>query len=615
MTSSDEAFPAFSGYTFRMRHPFISRCSFVLFLVSSAFGSSVRRQEIISAPHGPFRIDHSQIIDSTGQPFLMRGTQLVDFHPPTAVFDNHAGRNYGVHSATSFTAVRLRFNMNTVRLPLDVDEASDPRFFPALEKVVRRANQTDLLVILAAREPGANLPSEKTAVFWRRCAAVFKDYPNVIFDAFSDPFPAAVPSGVDPHSTAGWETWRLSMTKMVDAIRSTGAAQPIVLMSWNDDRMFEGASDSLPVDDATIIYEVSPRYATTTTEAQREARFGYLARRLPVTATGWDLELDDPADCATVPADPAAASAMILANLEDLDARGISWTMSLLKPGKLIDNLEFHDATTLEDGWTCGAQKRSTRFQAGLGRVIEGYLRATEERSMFVVSAGGGVDLPRGGFADAYGPVLAERDAKAHGRKLPTSLAGIRVEITDSAGISRLAGIYWVAGGWGQVNFVVPEASAPGRGQMTLLRNDGSRLSTNITIADTSPGFRTGTSCAGPAEGEAIQSFSNGRTSTTPMVSCKWWYCSTLVVPVSADSTTKVRLMAVGFRHAASAKDIVVTVAGKRVQVLSYGPTEDPGMDQVTIAIPKSMRGLGETDLIAHLNGRIANVVRIRIGG
>lgn len=52
--------------------------------------------------------------------------------------------------------------------------------------------------------------------------------------------------------------------------------------------------------------------------------------------------------------------------------------------------------------------------------------------------------------------------------------------------------------------------------------------------------------------------------------------------------------MAVGFRHAASTRDIEVVVAGKRVRVLSYGPSEDPGMDQVTVSIPPSMRGVAD---------------------
>ena len=60
--------------------------------------------------------------------------------------------------------------------------------------MVRRANQIDLLVVLAAREPGAAMPSSKSTEFWSRCAAFFKDYPNVIFDVFSDPSPSAFPA-------------------------------------------------------------------------------------------------------------------------------------------------------------------------------------------------------------------------------------------------------------------------------------------------------------------------------------------------------------------------------------------------------------------------------------
>ena len=600
-----------------MRHHATAVYHFAFFIACSALACGalarpLHQQEVTPAPVGPFHVDHAQILDSAGHPFLMRGTQVTDFHVRTAALDNRAGRAFGPHSATTLTAVRLRFNMNTVRLPLDIREAADPGYFAALAKVVRRANQLELLVILTAREPGAALPSSRSMEFWTRCAAAFKDYPNVIFGAFSDPLPTAVPTGVDPHSAAGWEIWRLTMARAVEAIRAGGATQPIVLTSWDDDRMFEGVGDALAIRDSNIIYEVSPRYATTTTDAQREARFGFLARRAPVTANGWDLELDDRAACAAIPSDPAAVSAMIQANLDDLDARSVSWTMSVFTPGKLIKDLGLHDATSLEDGWTCGPQKYPS---PGLGRVIEGHLRATEERSIFVVSAAGGVDLPRGGFANGYGPVMAERDAEAHGPHLPRALAGITVQVTDSAGVARPAGIFWVSGGWGQVNFVVPEESAPGPARMTLLRNDGSRVTTNITIADTAPGFRTGLSCRGAAQGRAIQRFADGHASTTEIAVCQNGDCRTLEVPMTKDAPTRVTLRASGFRHATSAGEIKVTIAGKRVPVISYGPGDDPGMDQLTVAIPAALRGLGETDLVAHVNGRVANVVRIRIGG
>jgi len=583
---------------------------------SLAGGAGLQRalppQQITPAPIGPFHIDHTQVIDSQGHPFLMRGTQLTEFHPATTARDNRAGREFGPHSATSLTAVRLRFNMNTVRLPLDVREAAGADYFAALARTVRRANDLDLLVILAARESGAGLPSQATVDFWSRCAAAFKDYPNVMFDAFSDPSPTAVPPDVDAHSAAGWDIWRQSMQAVVRAIRAAGATQPVLAMAWKDDRLFGGADDAWLLNDANVIYEVSGHYADTSTDAQREARFGFLARRAPVTANGWDLDLSDAAACASLPSDPAAASAMVQSHLDYLDQRRISWTMSVFEPGKLIKDLSLHDATSLEDGWTCGPQHYPT---PGLGRVIEGHLRGTEERSIFVVSAGGGVDLPRGGFANGYGPVMADHNAAAHGPRLPLKLGGVAVEVTDSAGVTRPAGMYWATAGWGQVNFVVPDESALGPARMTLVRDDGSRLSTAITISDNAPGFRTGLSCRGAAVGSAIQVFAGGRTSTTPLSVCKDDDCRTLVVPMTGGATTKLRLVASGFRHAASAREIEITVGGVRVPVISYGPAEDPGMDQLTVEVPAGLRGLGETDLIAHVNGRVANVVRVRIGG
>ena len=582
-----------------------------LTLAGAGIPRPIPQQQVTPAPAGPFHIDHTQVIDSQGRPFLMRGTQLTEFHLGTAAFDNRAGRDFGPHSATSLTAVRLRFNMNTVRLPLNVQEATTPGYFAELAKVVHRANDLELLVILAAREPGASLPSQVTMEFWSRCAAAFRNYPNVMFDAFSDPSPAAVSQRVDAHSAAGWETWRRGMSDVVRTIRAAGARQPVLIMGWKDDRLFEGAGDPALLDDPNVIYEAAGNYVASRTNAQRDAQFGFLASRAPVSATGWDLELSNASVCATIPSDPAAAAEMIQANLDYLDDHHISWTMSTFEPGKLIKDLSLHDASSLENGWTCGPQKYPV---PGLGRTLEGHLRGTEERSIFVVSAAGGVDLPRGGFANGYGPVMALHDALAHGSHLPLKLGGLTVQVTDSAGITRPAGIYWVSAGWGQVNFVVPDDSAAGPARMTLVRDDGSRLSTRITIADTAPGFRTGLSCRGAAIGSAIQVLASGRTAATAISECQGSDCRTLAIPVSKGAPTMLRLRASGFRHAASAGEIRVTIGGVRARVISFGPGDDPGMDQLTVELPPSLPSAGELDLVAYVKGRVSNVVRVRTG-
>jgi uncharacterized protein (TIGR03437 family) len=585
----------------------------ILRLAAASLVSQPKQQQITPNPAGHFHVSGNRLLDSQGRAFLMRGTQLKEFHLQTVERDNRAGEDFGAHSATSLSAIRLRFNMNTVRLSVNVLESGAPQYFSELAKVVRRANQLDLLVVLAAREPGAAIPSPKSAAFWSQCAAFFKDYPNVVFDVFSDPSPSAIPASVgDAHSAAGWNFWRSNMQGLVRDVRATGATQPIVAMGWKDDRLFEGAGDAALIDDANIVYEASPRFANTRTDAQREAHLGLLATRVPVMANGWDLELDDAAACAAVPPDPTAASALVQGNLNYFDAHQISWTVSVFEPGKLIKDLSFHDATTLENGWTCG---HSVNPSAGLGRVIEGYLRASEERGLFVVSGSGGPDVARGGLSLAYGPIMAAFDAKSVSPLAPLSLGRISVQVTDSLGITRPAGMLWASEGWGQTNFVIPNQSAIGPAVMTIVRDDGSRSSSEITIADTAPGFLTGHSCRGPAIGSATEIFRVGRTSTTALSSCKGIDCRTIPVPMTSGALTRVGIVSSGFRYAASAQDIEVNIGGQRVRVVSYGPSKDPGQDLLTIEIPDALRGLGETDLIGHVNGRPSNVVRIYLGG
>jgi uncharacterized protein (TIGR03437 family) len=555
----------------------------------------------------------NQIVDSKGRPFLMRGTQLPAFHPLTAAENNRADIDYGAHSATSLSALRLRFNMNTVRLPVDVSESSQPGYFPALARVIQRANQMDLLVILAAYEPGASLPSAKTDRFWSHAAAYFKSYPNVVFDVFADPQPA--PEQGDAHSATGWQQWRRSFDRVVRAVRSVGATQPIVVTGWNDGRMFEGAevlSSVTPLAcDANVIYAASARYGTARNDRVRQARFGFLAERVPVLVSGLDLNLNDPVQCAALPADPAAVAEQVRDNLNYFDAHQISWTISALEPGRLVKDLSFHDATTLENGWTCAQPNPSS---TGLGRIIQGHLRSVDDRGLFVVSGAGGLDVARGGFALAYGAIMAERDSRAPAHEAPQSLGKISVRITDSLGVTRRAGVMWASAGWGQVNFVIPEESALGPAKMAIVRDDGSTTSTKITIAETAPGFVTGHSCRGPAIGQATQTFAGGRTVNTPISYCEGIECHTIPIPIAAGVSTRVRLQGSGFRHARGASDFEITIAGERVPVVSFGPAGSPGEDHVTIELPQHLRSLGEADLVCRIRGRISNAVRIHLG-
>ena len=140
----------------------------------------------------------------------------------------------------------------------------------------------------------------------------------------------------------------------------------------------------------------------------------------------------------------------------------------------------------------------------------------------------------------AYGPAGAEHDSLAPStRHLPKVLGGISVQITDSKGVTRPAGILWAHAGWGQVNYVVPLESAVGPAIMRVIRGDGSMTVSNITVADAAPGFWTGVSCrSGPALGVATQVFADGHTSKSPISTCNGVTCASVPIPMSNGAKT-----------------------------------------------------------------------------
>jgi uncharacterized protein (TIGR03437 family) len=175
---------------------------------------------------------------------------------------------------------------------------------------------------------------------------------------------------------------------------------------------------------------------------------------------------------------------------------------------------------------------------------------------------------------------------------------GLTVMVTDASGVTRPAKLVHASAGWGQINFIVPTASAPGPARMNVSRADGSRASARLLIAHTAPGFWTGVSCAGPVSG-----FPNG----SPISDCRSGRRRALPV-----RTKQVLLLGSGLRNA-RASEIEVTIGGAKARVVAVRASGNPGADPVTIELPASVAGLGETDVICRVRGRIANVVRMRM--
>lgn len=545
------------------RWHFIFRVA-VLPLFAASTAHPLGRQELTAAPRGPLHIERNYLVDNQGQPFLIRGTQLPAFGTR---YPAKSGE-FEPHSATVFSTIRQRWNMNAVRLPLNLaDYAGDPLYLQKVSDVVRRANGLELLVILSV--PGLSVHGQDQLPFWRHAAAFFRNYPELIFELDSGP-----------------------LQPSIDAIRAAGASQPVLVAGPE------------AVDDGNAIYLVSPSYRAARTDADRDRDFGSLAMRVPVLASGLDPALDlESGECAAFPADPSDAEALVEATLNYLDTHRISWVASEFQPGKLIGDLRHMYPSTLENGWTCG---HASEAFAGIGEMIQFHLWGGDLRGLFAVSAAGGFVLPRGGIVIVYGGIFAERDTRNSLTPPPTELGDVSVLITDRNGVARRAGLLYVSAGWGQANIVVPPDCAVGPARLTVARRDGSSESTPVEIADVAPGLWTDNADGrGPAMGFV------GRTR---IAHCDAGSCFALPIALSKVAGATVRLLGSGIRYAASASDVRVTIGGVAVPVLSFGPAAEPGSDQVTIRIPPDLRGLGETDLLCSVHGHLSNVVRIRIG-
>lgn len=157
--------------------------------------------------------------------------------------------------------------------------------------------------------PDIRSPSNDFALaFWQQVAAYFKDTPHVIFEIFNEP------AGISAAD------WRASAQVLVDAIRSTGADQLIIVggteysrdLSWVLEEPIHGAN----IVYAAHIYPAHSRYSW-------DRWFGDVAEKYPVVVTEWGW----------MESDPSGEQSYLVGNsnsygepfIDYLDQRGIGW--------------------------------------------------------------------------------------------------------------------------------------------------------------------------------------------------------------------------------------------------------------------------------------------------
>jgi len=214
-----------------------------------------------------------------------------------------------------------------------------------------------------------------------------------------------------------------------------------------------------------------------------------------------------------------------------------------------------------------------------------------------------------------FGSNLATTTASASTIPLPTNLGGTTVSVRDSSGTERLSPLFFVSAT--QVNYQIPAGTIPGTATLTITSGNGTVSTGVLQVAAVAPGiFAADASGSGFAAAQVLRVKPDGTQVYENTTSFNPVQNKVVAVPIDLNTSDQVFLIlyGTGLRFRNSLSSVLAQVGGTSAQVLYAGPQGTfVGLDQVNIALPKSLAGRGDTGVLLTVDGITANLVGINI--
>jgi uncharacterized protein (TIGR03437 family) len=167
-----------------------------------------------------------------------------------------------------------------------------------------------------------------------------------------------------------------------------------------------------------------------------------------------------------------------------------------------------------------------------------------------------------------------------------------------------------------QINFVVPEGTAAGTATFTIT-GGAAAITTTGPVQEVAPTLfsMSGNGKGVPAASAIqIQSANSQVQTLVPVFQCEASGCAATPISLTASASTYLVLYGTGIRNRSSLSNVTATINGVSVPVLYAGPQPSfEGLDQVNLALPLSLSGSGEANIVLTADGQTANVVTIDI--
>lgn len=210
----------------------------------------------------------------------------------------------------------------------------------------------------------------------------------------------------------------------------------------------------------------------------------------------------------------------------------------------------------------------------------------------------------------SFGEKLAGNVESAASAALAFALNGSTLTLRDSTGVSKLARLFFVSPN--QVNFEAPAGLDPGTATATIYAASGAVASGTVNVAAVSPGvFSINGNGQGVAAAIGIRVDANGNQVPVELFRCNASPCT--AVPIDLSTPVFVSLYGTGIRGRASLDGVRVTAGGVNLPVLFAGAQGAPGLDQVNVELPATLRGRGEIPIVLTVDGKVANSVTLHM--
>jgi uncharacterized protein (TIGR03437 family) len=216
-------------------------------------------------------------------------------------------------------------------------------------------------------------------------------------------------------------------------------------------------------------------------------------------------------------------------------------------------------------------------------------------------------------LATATGMNLAMQSAKAASTPWPTTLGGVTVQITDSASVSRPAGLLFVSPT--QINFEVPAGTAPGTATVRI-DNGVSQTPATVQIQPVAPGLFVINDLDIAAATAIRVVIPTQLQSPVTVFQCVDTPGSCRLFPIDpgVDAPVYLSFYGTGISARSSLANVTVTIGGVSIPALYAGPqSQFPGLDQVNVPLPLSLRGAGVVNVTATVDGVTSNAVKIQV--